>query len=119
MIASDSWRWKETSINSPAGIQVYFFKTLIPVAGAMETTGAADLLASGLLDIVAQGNAVVALVLVLVVTMTLSDFMNNAATAAVMAPIAIGAAGATAVRTGALDLEEAIGLAYAPCPLTG
>jgi TRAP-type mannitol/chloroaromatic compound transport system permease small subunit len=34
-IASDSWRWKETSINSPAGIQVYFFKTLIPVAGAL------------------------------------------------------------------------------------
>ncbi|MGP9819624.1 SLC13 family permease [Salinarimonas sp. NSM] len=65
---------------------------LIPVAGAMETTGAADLLARGLLDVVAQGNAVIALVLVLVVTMTLSDFMNNAATAAVMAPVAIGAA---------------------------
>jgi len=65
---------------------------LIPVAGAMETTGAADLVASGLLDVVAQGNAIVALALVLVVTMTLSDFMNNAATAAVMAPIAIGAA---------------------------
>ncbi|WP_029030764.1 SLC13 family permease [Salinarimonas rosea] len=65
---------------------------LIPVAGAMESTGAADLLARGLLDVVAQGNAVIALVLVLVVTMTLSDFMNNAATAAVMAPVAIGAA---------------------------
>ncbi|MGJ3261840.1 MAG: SLC13 family permease [Salinarimonas sp.] len=65
---------------------------LIPVAGAMETTGAADLLARGLLDFVAGGNAVIALALVLVVTMTLSDFMNNAATAAVMAPVAIGAA---------------------------
>ncbi|GGK39002.1 SLC13 family permease [Salinarimonas ramus] len=65
---------------------------LIPVAGAMETTGAADLLARGLLDVVAQGNGIVALVLILVVTMTLSDFMNNAATAAVMAPVAIGAA---------------------------
>ncbi len=31
----------------------------------------------------------VALALILVVTMTLSDFMNNAATAAVMCPIAI------------------------------
>jgi di/tricarboxylate transporter len=65
---------------------------LIPVAGAMETTGAADLLARGLLDVVAQGNAIVALALILVATMTLSDFMNNAATAAVMAPVAIGAA---------------------------
>jgi len=34
-IASDSWRYKEVSINSPAGIQVYFFKTLIPVAGML------------------------------------------------------------------------------------
>lgn len=32
-IASDSWRYKEVSWNSPARIQVYFFKTLIPVAG--------------------------------------------------------------------------------------
>ncbi|MBO0335155.1 TRAP transporter small permease subunit [Sneathiella sp. CAU 1612] len=32
-IAADSWRYKEVSWNSPARIQVYFFKTLIPVAG--------------------------------------------------------------------------------------
>ena len=34
-IASDSWRYKEVSWNSPARIQIYFFKTLIPVAGTM------------------------------------------------------------------------------------
>ncbi len=34
-IASDSWRYKEVSWNSPARIQIYFFKTLIPVAGAL------------------------------------------------------------------------------------
>lgn len=34
-IAADSWRYKEVSINSPAGIQVYFFKTLIPVVGLL------------------------------------------------------------------------------------
>lgn len=34
-IASDSWRYKEVSWNSPARIQVYFFKTLIPVAGGL------------------------------------------------------------------------------------
>jgi TRAP-type mannitol/chloroaromatic compound transport system permease small subunit len=32
-IAADSWRFKEVSWNSPARIQIYFFKTLIPVAG--------------------------------------------------------------------------------------
>ena len=34
-IASDSWRYKEVSWNSPARIQIYFFKTLIPMAGAL------------------------------------------------------------------------------------
>jgi TRAP-type mannitol/chloroaromatic compound transport system permease small subunit len=34
-IAADSWRFKEVSWNSPARIQIYFFKTLIPVAGAL------------------------------------------------------------------------------------
>jgi len=34
-IAQDSWRYKEVSWNSPARIQIYFFKTLIPVAGGL------------------------------------------------------------------------------------
>ncbi|MGZ2257325.1 TRAP transporter small permease subunit [Roseobacter sp. A03A-229] len=34
-IASDSWRYKEVSFNSPASIQIYFFKSLIPVAGVL------------------------------------------------------------------------------------
>jgi TRAP-type mannitol/chloroaromatic compound transport system permease small subunit len=34
-IAADSWRYKEVSFNSPAGIQVYFFKSLIPFAGGL------------------------------------------------------------------------------------
>ena len=34
-IASDSWRYKEVSFNSPASIQIYFFKSLIPVAGGL------------------------------------------------------------------------------------
>ncbi|MCL4684431.1 anion permease [Myxococcota bacterium] len=65
---------------------------LIPVAGAMATTGTAALIADFLLESVTRGSAVAALAVILVATMTLSDFMNNAATAAVMCPIAIGAA---------------------------
>lgn len=34
-IASDSWRYKEVSFNSPASIQIYFFKSLIPLAGVL------------------------------------------------------------------------------------
>jgi TRAP-type mannitol/chloroaromatic compound transport system permease small subunit len=31
--AADSWRYKEVSWSSPARVQIYFFKTLIPVSG--------------------------------------------------------------------------------------
>lgn len=33
--ASDSWFYKEVSWSSPARIQIYFFKSLIPVSGAL------------------------------------------------------------------------------------
>lgn len=44
-IASDSWRYQEVSWNSPARIQIYFFKTLIPLAGfLMILQGVAELI---------------------------------------------------------------------------
>ncbi|MGV6848587.1 MAG: TRAP transporter small permease subunit [Marinibacterium sp.] len=44
-IASDSWRYQEVSWNSPARIQIYFFKTLIPVAGLLlMIQGAAEMM---------------------------------------------------------------------------
>lgn len=86
---------------------------LIPVAGAMATTGAADLLARLLLENVAQGNAIMALALILVVTMTLSDFMNNAATAAVMCPIAISTASQLGVDADSFLMAVAVGASCA------
>jgi di/tricarboxylate transporter len=86
---------------------------LIPVAGAMQSTGTADLIARILLEQVAHGHAVFALAVVLVVTMTLSDVMNNAATAAVMCPIAIGTATALGVNADAFLMAVAIGASSA------
>ncbi|MCG5513267.1 SLC13 family permease [Ectothiorhodospira shaposhnikovii] len=86
---------------------------LIPVAGAMEATGTADLIARLLIENVAQGHAVVGLALILVVTMFLSDLMNNAATAAVMCPIAIGTAAALGVSPDAFLMAVAIGASCA------
>lgn len=71
---------------------IVLLAALLPVAGAMSSTGAADLIANSLLNLVAGDHPVIALALVLIITMTLSDFMNNAATAAIMCPIAIGIA---------------------------
>jgi di/tricarboxylate transporter len=86
---------------------------LIPVAGVMGTTGTADLIARLLLDSVAQGSPVGALVLVLLVTMFLSDLINNAATAAVMCPIALGTANALGVSADAFLMAVAIGASCA------
>jgi TRAP-type mannitol/chloroaromatic compound transport system permease small subunit len=33
--AVDSWFYKEVSWSSPARIQIYFFKTLIPISGTL------------------------------------------------------------------------------------
>lgn len=82
---------------------------LIPVAGAMSSSGAADLLARLLMEHVAQGNPVIVLTLLLVVSMTLSDFMNNAATAAVMCQIALSAASQLGVNPDSLLMAVAIG----------
>lgn len=68
---------------------IVLLAALIPVAGAMASTGTADLMAKLLVEGVAQGHPVIGVAVILIVTMTLSDFMNNAATAAVMCPIAI------------------------------
>ena len=86
---------------------------LIPVAGAMESTGSANLIARALLEGVARGDAIVGLSLVLVVTMFLSDLMNNAATAAVMCPIAIGTATALGVSADPFLMAVAIGASCA------
>lgn len=82
---------------------------LIPVAQAMESTGTAELIANLLLNGIAQGHATIALVLILVVTMNLSDLMNNAATAAVMCPIAIGTANQLGVSMDPFLMAVAIG----------
>ncbi len=92
---------------------IVLLAALIPVAGAMEATGTAGLIARVLLEHVARGQAVGALVLILVVTMFLSDLMNNAATAAVMCPIAIGTAAALGVSADSFLMAVAIGASCA------
>ncbi len=65
---------------------------MIPVGGAFESSGAAAALSSWLVDARAFAGPVLLLVILMVVTMFLSDILNNAATAIVMAPVAIGLA---------------------------
>ncbi|MGE4419061.1 MAG: SLC13 family permease [Sulfurimonas sp.] len=92
---------------------IVLLATLIPVAGAMESTGTADLIARLIIEKVAYGNAIIGLTLILVITMFLSDMMNNAATAAVMCPISIGTASALGVNADSFLMAVAIGASCA------
>ena len=92
---------------------VILLGALIPVAGAMESTGTAEVMAHWMIENIAQGHALLGLAMILVVTMFLSDMMNNAATAAVMCPIAIGTASALKVNPDAFLMAVAIGASCA------
>lgn len=65
---------------------------MIPVGEALETTGAAQRIADLAGSVALQWPPLLAVVAILVVTMTLSDVINNAAAAVLMSPLAIAVA---------------------------
>ena len=99
-----------TSIDWPV---VVLLGAMLPIADAMATSGTADMIARLLLENVAQGHAIAGLISILVLTMFLSDIMNNAATAAVMCPIGISTAAHLGVSPDAFLMSVAIGASCA------
>lgn len=67
--------------------------SMIPIGGALEATGGTMLIANSIVDLASGLSPLVVLTLLIVVTMTLSDVMNNTATAVIAAPIAVEIAG--------------------------
>ena len=63
--------------------------SMIPIGGALQSTGASTLIVDGILGVSAGLSPVAVLALLVIVTMTLSDVMNNTATAVIAAPIAV------------------------------
>ncbi len=63
--------------------------SMIPIGAAMQSTGATTLIAESIVSIADGFSPAVVLTLLMIVTMTLSDVMNNTATAVIAAPIAI------------------------------
>jgi len=86
---------------------------LMPVGAALEATGTTVLIADAILFIAGNAAPVVALGLILVVTMTLSDVINNAATAVVMAPISLGVASSLGVNPDGFLMAVAVGASCA------
>ncbi len=75
-----------TSVEWPV---IVLLGAMIPIGGALQSTGGTALIAGGIVDLSTGYSPVVVLTLLIIVTMTLSDVMNNAATAVIAAPIAL------------------------------
>ena len=66
--------------------------SMIPLASALEASGATSLLAAGIIGGTSGLPTIVVLAIVMIVTMTLSDVLNNVATALIAAPVAVDVA---------------------------
>ena len=86
---------------------------MIPVGQALENTGTTLLVAEALVDWTRGLPLAIVLGLILVVTMFLSDVINNAATAVVMAPIAVGVANALGASIDPFLMAVAVGASCA------
>ncbi len=86
---------------------------LIPLGGAMQATGTSALIADGVL-VATDGLPTWAVIaVILIVTMTVSDILNNAATTVVMAPIALSVAAALNQAPDAYLMAVAVGASCA------
>ena len=63
--------------------------SMIPIGGALQDTGGTALIAGSIVDVSSGFSPAIVLLLLVIVTMTLSDVMNNTATAVIAAPIAV------------------------------
>ena len=86
---------------------------MIPVGEAFETTGTAQLLADRISVVAGWGGPSAALSLLLVATMLLSNVINNAAAAVLMAPIAISIAQSLASSVDPFLMAVAVGASAA------
>jgi di/tricarboxylate transporter len=94
-----------TSIEWPV---IVLLGSMIPLGAALEATGGTGLVAGGILGLTDGESPVLVLTLLIVATMTLSDVMNNTATAVIAAPIAVEMANRLAVSPDAYLMGVAV-----------
>ncbi|HSO23414.1 MAG TPA: SLC13 family permease [Chondromyces sp.] len=86
---------------------------MFPLGHALESTGGAQLIADGLLQLSHSSSPMLILAMLLVGTMLLSNVVNNAAAAVLMAPIAITLAHGLSVSVDPLLMAVAVGASCA------
>ncbi|MDH3579202.1 MAG: SLC13 family permease, partial [Hyphomicrobiales bacterium] len=72
--------------------------SLIPIGNALQETGGTALIADGIVTLSSGSSPAVVLTLLMIVTMTLSDVLNNTATAVIAAPVAVNIASGLGVN---------------------
>jgi len=82
--------------------------SMIPIGAALQDAGGTALIARALLDFAAGYGPVMVLILLMVVTMTLSDVLNNTATTIIAAPIALDLAARLGVNPDAFLMAVAV-----------
>jgi di/tricarboxylate transporter len=86
---------------------------MIPLSNALQTTGATALIADRVVSMTQSLPTWSILVLIMVITMSLSDVINNAATALIMAPIGVGIAVTMGVNMDPFLMAVAVGASCA------
>ncbi len=84
-----------TSIEWPV---IVLLGSMIPIGSALEASGGTALIAQQIIDFAEGYGPIIVLTLLMIVTMTLSDVLNNTATTVIAAPIAIDIANRLSVN---------------------
>jgi di/tricarboxylate transporter len=98
------------SIDMPV---IILLAAMLPIGQALETTGASELIASGLLEVARSAPPAAMLALLMTAVMLLSNVVNNAAAAVLAAPIAVNLAHGMAASADPFLMTVAIGSACA------
>lgn len=86
---------------------------MIPVGNALQATGATDVLAGQIVSATSVMPTYMVLAIIMMVTMTLSDVINNAATALIMAPLSVAIAKSLGVSADPFLMSVALGASCA------
>ncbi len=94
-----------TSIEWPV---IVLLGSMLPLGAALEASGGTALIAAQIVDFAEAYGPVVVLTLLMIVTMTLSDVLDNAATTVVMAPIGLDIAASLGVNADSFLMAIAV-----------
>ncbi|WP_309646697.1 SLC13 family permease [Phenylobacterium sp.] len=110
MVVVGSIRMREAyaAIDGPL---IILIAAMIPVSGAIETTGGADLIADWLSSVFRGQEPMIALISIMAVAMAATPFLNNAATVLIVAPVGASLAQKLALNPDPFLMAVALGAA--------